>query len=100
NESAARFSVRSSIHLTGAPVTIDAATAITYPGYAGTLPPKPPPISGEIIRIFSSDNPRCPVISATTVRIACGACEVIHSVRRVLTASHLATQPQVSMDAT
>ena len=45
--------------------------------YTGTLPPNPPPMSGEMIRIFSSDNPTCPATSATTVRIACGACVVM-----------------------
>ncbi len=52
-----RMAIRSSIHLTGFPSTTDAAIAITYPGYTGTFPPKPPPISGLTTRIFSSDSP-------------------------------------------
>ena len=69
-----RFSLRSSIHLTGWPSRSEAAVATTYPGYTGTLLPNPPPMSGETIRIFSSGSP---VTSANTVRIACGACDVM-----------------------
>ena len=69
-----RFSLRSSIHLTGCPSRSEAAVATTYPGYTGTLLPNPPPMSGETIRIFSSGRP---ATSANTVRISCGAWEVM-----------------------
>jgi hypothetical protein len=40
----------------------------------GTLLPKPPPMSGEMIWMFCSGRP---ATSANTVRCACGACEVM-----------------------
>ena len=57
-------------------------------------------MSGEMTRIFSSDSPSGPATSANTVRMACGACVVIHSVSLPSTLSKLATQPQVSIEAT
>src|SRR3989454_960006 len=90
------FSERSSIHLTGCPVFKAATTARTYPGYTGTLPPNPPPISGEMMRIFCSGRP---ATRANTVRIAWGAWVVIQTVSLPI-ASNDATQPHVSMDDT
>src|SRR2546427_12242161 len=90
------FSDLSSIHFTGRPVFRAATTAMTYPGYTGTLPPKPPPMSGEMIRIFCSGSP---VTSANTVRIAWAACVVIQTVSFPI-ASNDATQPHVSIEAT
>ena len=49
--------MRLSIHLTGLPISSEAAVATTYPGYTGTLLPKPPPMSQVMIRIFSSGSP-------------------------------------------
>jgi hypothetical protein len=40
----------------------------------GTLLPKPPPMSGENTRMFSSGSP---VTIAKSVRMACGACDVM-----------------------
>ena len=54
-------------------------------------------MSGEMTRILCSgifDT------SEKTVRIACGAWVVIHTVSLPLTRSKLATQPHVSIDAT
>jgi hypothetical protein len=57
-------------------------------------------MSGEMMRIFSSDSPTWPATSARTVRIACGACVVRYTVSLPLTRSKSATQPQVSIEAT
>ena len=92
--------MRSSTHFTGLPVSTEAATAITYPGYTGTLPPNPPPISGEMMRILCSSNPTWPATSAKTVRMACGAWVVIQTVSLPSTLSKCAMQPQVSIEAT
>src|SRR6266516_1531461 len=91
-----RFSYRSSIHFTGRPRSSDAAVATTYPGYTGTLLPNPPPMSGEMIRMFSSGSP---ATSANTVRMACGACEVIQMVACPVAGFTSATQPHVSRGA-
>ncbi len=66
--------MRLSTHFTGLPITSDAAVATTYPGYTGTLLPKPPPMSGLMIRMFCSGRP---ATIANTVRCACGACDVM-----------------------
>ncbi len=57
-------------------------------------------MSGETMRIFSSDSPTCPATRATTVRMAWGACVVRYTVSFPLIVSKSATHPQVSMDAT
>ena len=57
-------------------------------------------MSGETMRIFSSERPTCPATSAKTVRIACGACVVMYTVSLPLTRLKSATQPQVSIEAT
>ena len=57
-------------------------------------------MSGEMMRILCSASPTWPATSANTVRIAWGACVVIHTVSLSLTLSKWATQPQVSIDAT
>ena len=57
-------------------------------------------MSGEMIRILCSGSPTWPATSANTVRMACGACVVIQTVSLPLTLSKLATQPQVSIEAT
>ncbi len=59
----------------------------------GTLLPKPPPMSGEMIRMFCSGSP---ATNANSVRWACGACEVIQMVVLPVAGSTSATQPQVS----
>ncbi|GAP55083.1 hypothetical protein AHiyo6_16480 [Arthrobacter sp. Hiyo6] len=61
-----------------------------------TLLPKPPPMSGETIRILCSG---IPATMANSVRWACGAWVVSYSVSLPLTASKSATAPQVSMGA-
>ena len=61
-----------------------------------TLPPKPPPMSGEMIWIFCSGMP---ATSAYTVRCACGAWFVDQTVSLPVTGSMCATVPQVSIDA-
>ena len=66
--------MRDSIHLTGTPVTIDATIATTYPGYTGTLLPKPPPMSPPTTRILLSAMPES---IASTVRTRCGAWDVM-----------------------
>ena len=57
-------------------------------------------MSGEMMRILSSERPTCPATSAKTVRMACGAWVVIQTVSLPLTVSKSATQPQVSIEAT
>ena len=91
-----RFSDRSSIHLTGRPVTWAPTMAQTYPGYTGALLPNPPPMSGEMILILCSGRPRN---SEYSVRCACGACEVDQTVSLPVTSSMSATAPQVSSGA-
>ena len=59
----------------------------------GTLLPKPPPMSGEMMRTLDSGRPDS---IDTTVRTTCGACEVIQVVSSPRTGSNDATQPQVS----
>ena len=50
---------------------------MTYPGYTGTLLPKPPPRSGEMIRIMCSGSS---ATSDTAARMMCGACVVMYTV--------------------
>ena len=57
-------------------------------------------MSGETIRIRSSDRPTWPATSANTVRTACGACVVMYTVSLPSALSKSATQPQVSIEAT
>ena len=52
------------------------------------------------MRILCSARPTCPATSAKTVRMACGAWVVIHTVNWPETRSNWATQPQVSMEET
>ncbi len=54
-------------------------------------------MSGEMTRILCSGMP---LTREKTVRIACGAWVVIQMVSLPETASKLATQPQVSIEAT
>ena len=61
-----------------------------------TLPPKPPPMSGEMTRILCSGRP---ATSAYTVRCACGAWVVDQIVSLPVTLSKSATAPQVSSGA-
>jgi hypothetical protein len=61
-----------------------------------TLPPKPPPMSGEMMRIFCSGRP---ATSAYTVRWACGAWVVVQTVSLPVTLSKSAIEPQVSSGA-
>ena len=65
-----RFPVLSSIHFTGRSSRIEARIEHTYPGYTGTLLPKPPPMSGEMIRIMCSGSS---ATMATAARMMCGA---------------------------
>jgi len=58
--------------------------------------PKPPPMSGEITRMFCSGNP---VTSANTVRIAWGAWLVMWIVALPVMPFTSATQPHVSRGA-
>jgi hypothetical protein len=53
-----------------------------------------------MIRILCSSSPTWPATSANTVRIACGACVVIHTVSLPSILSKCAMQPHVSIDAT
>ncbi|CFS07326.1 Uncharacterised protein [Mycobacterium tuberculosis] len=53
-------------------------------------------MSGEITRILCSGNP---ATSAYSVRCACGAWLVVHSVSFPVTGSRSATAPQVSIGA-
>ena len=69
-----RLPVLSSIHFTGCSSRIEARIEITYPGYTGTLLPKPPPRSGETIRIMCSGSS---ATRATAARMMWGACEVM-----------------------
>ncbi|MDC4222785.1 MAG: hypothetical protein MPW15_00700 [Candidatus Manganitrophus sp.] len=62
--------------------------------------PKPPPMSGEITRILSSERPTWPATSARTVRMTWGACVVMISFNFPVTFSKWATQPQVSIEET
>lgn len=64
----------SSIHLTGRSSRIEHRIEQTYPGYTGTLLPKPPPMSGDTIRIMCSGSS---AIIATAARTMCGACVVM-----------------------
>ena len=57
-------------------------------------------MSGEMMRIFSSESPTWPATRAKTVRMACGAWVVIQTVSLPWALSNEATQPQVSMEAT
>src|SRR6266545_3428825 len=56
----------------------------------GTLLPKPPPMSGEMIRMFCSGSP---ATNANSVRWACGACEVIQMVVLPVAGATSATRP-------
>ncbi len=62
----------------------------------GTLLPKPPPMSGEMILILCSGMP---ATSAYRVRCACGAWVVDQTVSFPLSVSMSATVPQVSSGA-
>ena len=57
-------------------------------------------MSGEMMRILCSASPTWPATSANTVRIACGAWVVIHTVSWPEILSNWATQPHVSIEAT
>jgi hypothetical protein len=64
-----RDSLRDSVYLSGRPTLRATAKAIHSSGVAPILPPKPPPTSGAITRIFCSGTP---VVAASRKRRMCG----------------------------
>src|SRR5260370_38559679 len=89
-----RLPVLSSIHFTGRSSRIEARIEQTYPGQTGTLLPKPPPMSGETIRIMCSGSS---ATSATAARMMCGAWVVMYTVRLDVARLQSATDPQHSI---
>ena len=62
-------SERVSVYFTGLPSLRATAKAIISSGVAWSLPPKPPPTSGAMTRIFDSGTP---VVAASMNRRMCG----------------------------
>ncbi len=64
-----RLSLRVSVYLTGRLISRATAKAIISSGVCWSLPPKPPPTSGAMTRIFDSGTP---VVAASANRRMCG----------------------------
>src|SRR6201984_1420763 len=89
-----RLALLSPIHLHGRSSRIEARIEQTYPGYTGTLLPKPPPMSGEMMRIMCSGSS---ATSATAVRMMCGAWVVMYTVSLEVARLKSAIAPQHSI---
>ena len=72
-----RLSLRVSVNFTGLPRRRATAKTIHSSGVVWSLPPKPPPTSGAITRIFDSGTP---VVAASAKRRMCGIWVADHMV--------------------
>ena len=72
-----RLSLRVSVYFTGLPSRRATAQAIHSSGVVWSLPPKPPPTSGAMTRIFDSGTP---VVAARANRRMCGIWVADHMV--------------------